>query len=78
VADASVDADLPVVQATPCRSLRSNGMCIFTDGRNDGDDDEWDNSVYTCFQTMKGVGPDEDLVNRRDCRVPARKCYEPT
>jgi hypothetical protein len=76
VSDASPNTELPVVQATICRHLGHNGMYIYTD-RPQKDDDEFGNSVYTCFHTMKGVGPDDQLVNRPDCRNPARSCYEP-
>jgi hypothetical protein len=61
--------------ASPCRHLRSKGMYVYTDGLHDPHGD-YDNTIYWCLKTMKGFGPDDDMVNGEDCRNPARTCYE--
>jgi hypothetical protein len=68
---------LPAVKLNSpvCRSLRSNGMYVFTDGQPADDDD--DGTVFWCFHTMKNFGPDDSTVGRRQCRNPSRSCYEP-
>jgi hypothetical protein len=72
--------DLPVVklEGTPCRHLRHNGMLIFTDGTGGETQADCDTTMYWCTQTTKGFGPDDDFVNRDDCRNTSRSCYEPT
>ncbi len=77
MSDAAPDTESVVAPARPCRSLRHNGMYIYTDARRE-EDDEFDTSVYTCLHTLKGIGPDDQLVNRPDCRNAGRSCYEPT
>jgi hypothetical protein len=67
----AVDADVPV-----CRSLRFNGMYVFTEGQPDDADDADDARIYWCFHTMKSFGPDDAMVGRRQCRNSARGCYE--
>jgi hypothetical protein len=65
------------VTASPCRHLRSNGMYIFTDGQSaahGGHDNS--SSSFWCLKTMKGFGPDDDMVNGEECRNPARTCCE--
>ncbi|MGE3818497.1 MAG: hypothetical protein AB7I30_03615 [Isosphaeraceae bacterium] len=70
--------ELPVLEAAvPCRHLRNKGMYIYTDGSGGESHDGYDNSIYWCLQTMKGFGPDDDLVAGEDCRNPGRSCYEP-
>jgi hypothetical protein len=68
--------DSPPAEATasPCRHLRSKGMYVYTDGQTPAHDD-YDNTIYWCLKTMKGFGPDDDMVNGEECRNPARSCY---
>jgi hypothetical protein len=73
---------LPVVDPTPgppCRHLRNKGMYVYTDGSygEGGEDQGYDSSVYWCLQTMQGFGPDDEVVDGRDCRNASRPCYEP-
>jgi hypothetical protein len=71
--------DLPIVEeAAQCRFLRTKGMYVYTDGSADQNDGDYDNSIYWCLQTMKDLGPDDEMVTRQECRNPARSCYEPT
>lgn len=61
---------------TPCRHLRNKGMYVYQDGSGEPHDD-YDNTVYWCVKTMKGYGPDDEMVGRDDCTIPERTCYEP-
>jgi hypothetical protein len=76
------DGDLPVLDsdatASPCRHLRHKGMFVYTDGCGGETHDGYDNTVYWCLKTMKGYGPDDDLVGSEECCTPSRSCYEPT
>jgi hypothetical protein len=67
------------VNAPCCRSLRSNGMYVFADGRRPdaSDDDDDGGTAFWCSHTMKSFGPDDSMVGRRQCRNPSRSCYEP-
>jgi len=81
MADANPNPDeLPVVEpSVPCRHLRNKGMYVYTDV-DDHDHDrhpDYDNTVFWCLRTMKGFGPDDDFVERDECRNPTRPCYEP-
>jgi hypothetical protein len=81
VSSSAENPELPViVKGAPCRKLRSKGMYVYTDViiNDDTDDDENDCTDYWCLETMRGVGPDDALVNRSECRNTARGCYEPT
>jgi hypothetical protein len=78
MSDDSLNPELPVVQAIPCRHLRSKGMYVYTDGSQDHTHEDYDSSIYWCLQTMKGFGPDDDQVHREDCCNSSRSCYEPT
>lgn len=71
--------ELPIVEppASPCRHLRSKGMYVYTDGQDGEAHDGYDNSIYWCLQTMKGFGPDDDMVDGQGCRSPSRSCHEP-
>ena len=71
--------ELPVIdtQSVPCRHLRSKGMYVYTDDTNEDSPEDFDSTVYWCLQTMKNFGPDDDMVDGRECRVPSRSCYEP-
>ena len=61
----------------PCRFHRNKGMYVYTDGLNGGEQHEdYDNTIYWCFKTMKDFGPDDDLVERTACCDLARECYE--
>jgi hypothetical protein len=51
-------------------------MYVYTDGSREVDEDD-DTSVYWCLKTMKGFGPDDDIVDRSGCCKPGRPCYEP-
>ncbi len=70
---------LPVVDPStpPCRHLRNKGMYVYTDGLGRESHDGYDNTIYWCLHTMKGFGPDDDLVAGDDCRNTSRSCYEP-
>jgi hypothetical protein len=60
-----------------CRHLRSKGMYVYTDATGEGEShDEYDNTVYWCFQTMKDFGPDDGLADRQSCCDPSRACYQ--
>jgi hypothetical protein len=74
------EGELPVVESTgpACRHLRNKGMYVYTDGCGGETHDDYDNTVYWCLKTMKGFGPDDDLVSSEDCCTPSRSCYEPT
>ena len=52
-------------------------MYVYTDGASRDPDKDYDNTIYWCLKTMKGFGPDDELVDRRDCCDPTRSCYEP-
>lgn len=75
------NSELPVVEpapaAPPCRHLRNKGMYVYTDGAGGQAHDGYDNTIYWCLQSMKGFGPDDELVGVPDCHDPARSCYEP-
>lgn len=75
--DAPIEA--PQVRTGPCQHLRHKGMYVFTDGSRDGDDFDHDDdsSVYWCLKTMKGYGPDDDVVDRAGCCRAGRACYAP-
>lgn len=60
----------------PCRHLRNKGMYVYHGGSGEPHDD-YDNTVYWCIKTMKGYGPDDEMVGRDDCNNPERTCYEP-
>ena len=66
-----------VLSKTPCRHLRSKGMYVYTDTTNDSVDEENDGSIYWCLSTMKSFGPDDEYVDRRECRNTGRSCFEP-
>lgn len=72
---APVEPSAPV-RSGPCQHLRHKGMYVYTDGSRDEEHDE-DSSVYWCLKTMKGYGPDDDIVDRAGCCRPGRVCYEP-
>jgi hypothetical protein len=71
--------DLPVVEPEPsaCRHLRNKGMYVYTDDPGGDSADDYDNTNYWCFKTMKSFGPDDEMVGGRQCRDPSRTCYEP-
>ncbi len=69
--------EAPPARTGPCRHLRHKGMYVFTDGSRDDDEHDDDSSVYWCLQTMKGYGPDDDVVDRAGCCKPGRECYAP-
>ena len=63
--------------AAPCRHLRNKGMYVYTDGSGGESHEDYDNSIFWCFQTMKSFGPDDEYVSREECRDATRSCYEP-
>lgn len=73
----SIEPSVEEPPASPCRHLRNKGMYVYTDGPGGEPEDGCDNSIYWCLQTMKGYGPDDELVDGRDCRTASRSCYEP-
>ncbi len=77
--EAGESAGLPVVdtQAKPCRSLRSNGTYLFSDGTQDDSRQNYSSSACWCVKTMTNFGPDDDMVGWLDCRDSGRSCYEP-
>lgn len=62
--------------AAPCRHLRSNRMYVFSDGSDNPDAEVNDSSNCWCLHTMKPIGPDDGLVDPRECRNAARSCYQ--
>jgi len=72
-----IDEPAPTPEPCPCRHLRSKGMYVYTDGANDNARDDYDNTIYWCLLTMKGFGPDDGMVDGRDCQDPTRSCHEP-
>ena len=60
----------------PCRNLRNKGMYVYH-GEYGNPHEDYDNTVYWCVKTMKGFGPDDEMVTREDCTLPERTCYEP-
>ena len=67
----AIDPSVPL-----CRHLRNKGMYVHTDGLNGGHEG-YDNSIYWCFKTMNSFGPDDEYVNRDECRCTTRTCYQP-
>ncbi len=69
---------LPIVDpsAPPCRHLRNKGMYVYTDDTALTPHDDYDNTIYWCFHTMGGWGPDDEMVTGDDCRCTSRTCYE--
>lgn len=63
-------------KVAPCRFLRNRAMYIFDDSVNEDQGDN-DGTSFWCLQTMKGFGPDDEIVGRLDCRLTDRSCYEP-
>jgi hypothetical protein len=63
--------------AVPCRHLRSKGMYVYTDGSNENRHDDYDNTIYWCLRSMKGFGPDDEMVDRESCCDAGRSCYQP-
>ena len=63
--------------SAPCRHLRNKGMFVYNDGDGGTGHDDYDNTIFWCVKTMKGFGPDDEMVGRDDCRTPERSCYEP-
>jgi hypothetical protein len=78
MADAGPNDVLPVAEpSAPCRHLRNKGMYVYTDGQEEDRGHEgYDNTIYWCLKTMKDYGPDDQPVDRPDCRNPERSCYE--
>ncbi len=62
--------------AVPCRHLRSKGMYVETDRGFDAHDG-YDNTIFWCLRTMKGFGPDDEMVDREGCLDTSRSCHEP-
>ena len=60
-----------------CRHLPNKGMYVYTDGLSGGGHEGYDNSIYWCFKTMNSFGPDDEYVNRDECRCATRTCYQP-
>jgi len=71
--------NLPILDetSTPCRHLRNKGMYVYTDGSGGETHADYDNTIFWCLKTMKGFGPDDEFVDRQDCRNTLRSCYEP-
>ncbi|MHC5544406.1 hypothetical protein ACYOEI_39760 [Singulisphaera rosea] len=70
--------ELPIVESSvPCRHLRNKGMYVYTDGLGGNEHADYDNTIYWCLKSMKGFGPDDEMVGGEDCRDASRTCYEP-
>jgi hypothetical protein len=72
-------SDLKVIEPQPipmCRHLRSKGMYVHgtTEELNTGVPGSGD-GYFWCLKTMHLFGPDNQAVNRQECR-PDRTCYE--
>lgn len=61
----------------PCRHLRNKGMLVYNEGAFDTRHEDYDNTVFWCVETLKGFGPDDEMVGREDCANSDRACYEP-
>ncbi len=61
----------------PCRHLRNKGMFVYNGEVSSSSHDDYDNTIYWCVKTMKGYGPDDEMVSRDDCTSAERSCYEP-
>ncbi len=67
--------DLTVLQGPACMHLRSKGM--YVTGQVDPTDDYeglGDGHCW-CSHTQAGMGPDNELADRRLCN-PSRQCYQ--
>jgi len=53
-------------------------MYVYTDEGGGQAHDDYDNTIYWCLKTMKGFGPDDDIVGGEDCCNSSRSCYDPT
>jgi len=71
----SEGVDPPV--GIPCRHLRNKGMFVYNSGAYGDSHEDSDNTIYWCVKTMKGFGPDDEMVSRYDCQNAERSCYEP-
>ena len=67
--------DLNVIQPA-CLHLRSKGMYVSGTMNPELDDFEMGDGNCWCNQTQHVVGPDEEMVERGQCK-PGRNCYEP-
>ncbi len=67
----------PTLSPSPCRHLRHAGMLVRSDGQARDADQDYDNTVYWCQKTMKGFGPDDEMVDGESCRSPGRSCHQP-
>jgi hypothetical protein len=70
-------ADEVELHSVPCRHLRNKGMLVYTDAFSSDAHGDSGNTIYWCVQTMKGFGPDDDMVCKEDCTLVNRSCYEP-
>ena len=78
--DPSTPAGSEAVEPTPlvpCRHLRNKGMYVDNGGAYGVSHEDSDNTIYWCVKTMKGFGPDDEMVSRDDCTSAERTCYEP-
>lgn len=69
-------ADQAATASSPCRHLRHKGMYVYTDGQSEIHGD-YDNTIYWCLKTLRGFGPDDEMVSGEDCRDCNRTCYQP-
>ncbi len=60
----------------PCRHLRNKGAYVYN-GIYGVPHDDYDNTIFWCGQTLKGFGPDDEMVGRQDCSCETRSCYQP-
>jgi len=52
-------------------------MLVRSDGQGRDSEQDYDNTVYWCQKTMKGFGPDDEMVDGPSCRDLARTCHQP-
>lgn len=60
-----------------CHHLRNKELYVF-DGVSDETHGEHEATNFWCLHTMKGFGPDDQMVGRLPCRDTSRGCYEPS
>jgi hypothetical protein len=71
------DQELPVIdpKGPACMHLRNKEMYVFND-MVDEVHGEHEATNFWCLKTMKGFGPDDQIVGRLSCRDNSRECFE--
>ncbi len=65
----------PEVQHAPCLHLLSKGMYVTGQVVPDRQRDGMGDGYCWCNLTQRALGPDQQVVDRRECG-PARSCYQ--